>query len=63
MRDTFSKYRIVVRHWKESATKDYQYLKGMIPSRSMQKMEIPGLVAGIGLIIITIVLIGFMVKI
>jgi len=54
--DTFSKPRIVVGHW-QSATKDLQYLKGMIRSPIMQKMEIPGLVLGIGLIIGTIVLV------
>ena len=56
MWDSFSKLGIVVLPWQESATKDRQYLKGMIRSRIMQKMEIPGLVTGIGLIIGTIVI-------
>lgn len=55
--DTFSKPRIVVGPWQESTTKELQYLKGMIRSPIMQKMEIPGLVSGIGLIIGTIVLV------
>lgn len=54
---------MVVWSWQESATKGVQYLKGMIRSPIMQKREIPGLVSGIGLIVVTIVLIVFMVKI
>ena len=61
--DTFSKQRFVVEPGQESATKDCQYLSGMIPSRIMHKTEIPGLVAGIGLIIATIVIMAFTVKI
>ena len=49
--------------WQERATKDLQYLKEMIPNRSMQKIEIPGLVTGIRLIITTIVIMVFMIKI
>ena len=47
----------------ESAAKELPYLKEMIPSRSMQKMEIPGLVAGIGVIVVTIVLMAITIKI
>lgn len=57
--DTFSKPRIIVGPRQESATKDLQYLKGMIRSPIMQKMEIPGLVSGIGLIIATIFLVMY----
>ena len=46
----------------KKATKDLTYLKGMIRSPTMQKMEIPGLVTGIVLIIATIVLVVFTIK-
>jgi len=57
MWDSFSKLGIVVWPWQESATKALPYLKAMIRNAIMRKMEIPGLVSGLGLIIGTIVLI------
>ena len=56
MWDSFSKPRVVVWSWLVNATKGVQYLKGMIRSQDMQKIEIPGLISGIGLIIGTIVI-------
>ena len=58
----FFQIRIVVGPWQESATKDLTYLKKMIQSLIMQKMEIPGLVTGIGLILGTIVLLVYTIQ-
>ena len=52
----FPDFGVVIRPWQESTTNDLPYLKEMIRSPIMQKMEIPGLVTGIGLIIGTIVI-------
>ena len=57
MWDSFSKLGIVVWPWQESGTKALPYLKAMIRNAIMRKMEIPGLVSGLGLIIATIVLV------
>ena len=59
MWDSFSKLGIVVWPWQERATGTYDttpYLKAMIRNAIMRKMEIPGIVSGLGLIIGTIVL-------
>ena len=59
MWDTLAKHGIVVMPGQKSSTKDLPYLNEITPSRIMQKMEIPGLVTGIGLIIGTIVLLVY----
>jgi hypothetical protein len=55
--ETLAKHRIVVWPREESVTKALPYLKAMLRNAIMRKMEIPGLVSGLGLIIGTIVLI------
>ena len=60
--DSFSNLGTVVSPRQEHVTKDLPYLKEMIP-REVQKTDIPGLVAGIVIVITTIVIMVITIKV
>ena len=63
MWDSFSNLGTVVSPRQEHVTKDLPYLKEMIPRGGMQKTDIPGLVAGIVIVITTIVIMVITIKV